>query len=132
MSTFDQKSQQSSTQSYDSEAPPNLVQFMLTKWHIAPRKVRPLKHAANHRARREALSRQFPGELVVVPTGRRKVRANDQYYPFRPGSDFYYLTGCHEPDCVLALVPHPDEGHRSVLFVEPNPGRSDASFLPTG
>src|SRR5262249_52961523 len=50
------------------------------------------------------------------------------YYPFRPASDFFYLTGCSEPDVVLALVPEGD-GHRAVLFVEPNSGKTDSSFF---
>ena len=37
------------------------------------------------------------------------------YYRFRAGTDFYYLTGNQEPDCVLVLVPDGD-GHR--LFCE--------------
>src|SRR5690606_11962402 len=67
------------------------------------------------------LSALFPGELLVIPTGHEKVRANDTFYRFRPGSDFYYLTGNVEPDCVLVLEPTGPTGHRDVLFVEPNP-----------
>src|SRR5262249_37745151 len=43
-------------------------------------------------------------------------------------SDFYYLTGNLEPDCVLVMQPQEGGGHRDVLFVEPNPGRTDATF----
>ena len=118
-----------SKQSHDSATPPNLVQFMLRHWRVRPTKVKPLKHLAQHKARRAAVSEKFPGELIVVPTGHRKVRANDQFYPFRPGSDFFYLTGCHEPDCVLALVPTGKSGYKAVLFAEPNPGKTDASFF---
>ena len=57
------------------------------------------------------------------------MRANDTYYRFRPGTDFYYLTGNLEPDCVLVLQPKAGGGHTDVLFVEPNPGRSDATFF---
>ncbi|MBX7100975.1 MAG: aminopeptidase P N-terminal domain-containing protein [Myxococcaceae bacterium] len=84
--------------------------------------------AKAHAARRRALSRQFPGEALVIPTGHEKVRANDTHFRFRPGSDFVYLTGCHEPDCVLVLVPR-GQGHEAHLFVEPNPGRSDDTFF---
>ena len=65
----------------------------------------------------------------MIPTGHAKVRSNDTHYRFRPGSDFYYLTGNLEPDCVLILEPVEGGGHRDVLFVEPNPGRSDATFF---
>ena len=70
-----------------------------------------------------------PARRCVIPTGHEKVRANDTYYRFRPGTDFYYLTGNLEPDCVLVLAPEAGGGHRDVLFVEPNPGRSDSTFF---
>jgi Xaa-Pro aminopeptidase len=97
-------------------------------WRPAPRKLpAPLPAAGVFRGRRRALSRRFSGEALLIPTGHEKVRANDTNYRFRPGSDFYYLTGNLEPDCVLALLPE-GSGHRHVLFVEPNPGRTDATF----
>jgi Xaa-Pro aminopeptidase len=33
-----------------------------------------------------------------------------------------------EPDCVLVMQPKEGGGHTDLLFVEPNPGRSDATF----
>jgi Xaa-Pro aminopeptidase len=50
------------------------------------------------------------------------VRSNDTDYPFRAGSDFFYLTGCEEPDAVLVITPG-DPPH-STLFI---PRRRDAS-----
>ena len=41
----------------------------------------------------------------MIPTGPEKVRSNDTAYRFRPGSEFYYLTGNLEPDCVLLMLP---------------------------
>ncbi len=103
---------------------------MIKRWKPANRKAPPkLKHADAFRARRRALSQLFPGETLVIPTGHEKVRANDTYYRFRPGTDFYYLTGNIEPDCVLVLQPKEGGGHTDILFVEPNPGRSDATFF---
>jgi Xaa-Pro aminopeptidase len=113
----------------DSAAPPNLVQFMLKHWLPKPRATVPLNNAVYHRRRRTALGRLFPGEMLVIPTGERKIRAGDQFYPFRAGSDFFYLTGCHEPDCVLLLVPQGRRPHKSILFIEPNPGKTDATFF---
>ena len=112
--------------------PPNypdaLVDFMMKEW--APREVdaSAIPHAEVFAARRRALSKLFPGETLVIPTGHEKVRSNDTVYRFRPGSDFYYLTGNLEPDCVLALEPK-KRGHRDILFVEPNPGRTDKTFF---
>jgi hypothetical protein len=86
------------------ETPPNLLSFMLKSWDAKARKLpRVLPNAASFRERRERLSKRFPGEVLVIPTGHRKVRANDTYYAFRPGTDFYYLTGAFEP-CQAARV----------------------------
>jgi Xaa-Pro aminopeptidase len=114
--------------SHDSATPKALVDFMLTGWKPgAQAAIKPLPNHQAFHARRRALSKLFPGETLVIPTGHEKVRSNDTSYPFRPGSDFFYLTGDLEPDCVLVLQPTA-EGHRDVLFVEPNPGRADATF----
>ena len=115
---------------HDTVPPPALLDFMMKRWKPANRKLPPkLKHADAFRARRQALSKLFPGETLVIPTGHEKVRANDTYYRFRPGTDFYYLTGNTEPDCVLVLQPKEGGGHTDILFVEPNPGLSDATFF---
>lgn len=115
---------------HDSEAPDALVSFMLTQWKPAPDRLPgKLKRAEVFAARRRALSARFPGETLVIPTGHEKLRAGDQYYRFRPGSDFFYLTGNLEPDCVLVLQPAGKGRHRDLLFVEPNPGRGDATFF---
>jgi Xaa-Pro aminopeptidase len=118
------------TTSYDSAPPPALLDFMLEKWRPVSGKLpRPLPHHAAFAARRSALSRLFPGETLVIPTGEEKVRSNDTVYRFRPGSDFYYLTGNVEPDCVLLLQPAVGGGHKALLLVEANPGRTDSTFF---
>lgn len=115
---------------HDSPPPQALLDFMVRDWSPAKAELpAPIEHHAAFHGRRRALSKLFPGETLVIPTGHEKVRANDTYYPFRPGSDFYYLTGCLEPDSVLVMQPLEGGGHRDVLFVEPNPGRRDATFF---
>ena len=130
MNTFD-AGKTLARNSYDSEVPPNLLEFMLRSWKPKSGKgPKVLPNAAAFRKRRERLSKSFPNELLVIPTGHRKVRANDSYYAFRPGTDFYYLTGMLEPDCVLLLVPKAQgAGHDHLLYVEPNPGKADATFF---
>jgi Xaa-Pro aminopeptidase len=137
MSTFDSSNPSSAKitpaparASHDSVNPPNFVSFMLKSWKPASGKMpAPIRNLANFKRRREALSKLFPGELLLIPTGHLKVRANDTHYSFRPSSDFFYMTGNMEPDCVLALMPEGQSGHRDVLFVEPNPGKTDATFF---
>ena len=125
--------------SHDTPPPKALLEFMLQGWS-PPTGALPdvIEHAEVFRARRRALSAKYPGETLVIAAGHLKVRSNDTHYRFRPSSDFYYLTGNLEADCVLVLepvagaegAPVPEGGgHRDVLFAEPNPGRSDATFF---
>jgi len=109
--------------------PENLLRFMLTGWRKPARRLPNLHPAAAAWSQRRArVSRQFPGEVIVIPSGGRKVRANDTHYRFRPGTEFYYLTGIAEPDCVLCLFPQGNR-HREIVFARPNAGKSDVSFF---
>ncbi|MFE9425718.1 aminopeptidase P family protein [Kitasatospora sp. NPDC006697] len=84
---------------------------------------------APHTARRRAeLSARFPGELLVVPAGNPVVRANDTDYPFRPSSDYVYLTGDQSQDAVLVLEPAEDGGHESVAYLLPRSDRESGEF----
>nr|WP_179429939.1 aminopeptidase P family protein [Spelaeicoccus albus] len=81
-------------------------------------------------ARREAISKKFPGDRLVIPAGPLKVRSNDSDYRFRPHSAFAHLTGFgrdHEPDAVLVLEPT-DDGHDAQLFFRPRAGRDTEEF----
>ena len=81
--------------------------------------------------RREAVSRAFPGERVVVPAGALKVRSNDCDYVFRPHSAFSHLTGLgadREPDATLVLEPLTGGGHEAVLYFRPRAGRDTEEF----
>ena len=110
--------------------PEAFLEFMQARWRAPSRRLPPAVSGLRYfRARRAALSAAFPGEILVIPTGGEKVRANDTHFRFRPGSDFYYLTGNLEPDTTLVLLPRPAGGHDSVLFVEPNLGTADPSFF---
>ncbi|HET9625837.1 MAG TPA: Xaa-Pro aminopeptidase, partial [Kofleriaceae bacterium] len=114
---------------HDTDTPAKLVEFMMQHWAppVLP-PVEPYAHAAHTRARRGKLSAQFPGEVLVIGSGNLKVRANDEFYPFRACSDFVYLTGHQEPDSVLVMVPE-SGGHRAILFVDPRPGKTEPSFF---
>jgi Xaa-Pro aminopeptidase len=105
-----------------------LVEQMTTGW--APEAVETDTHpvapyAAQRRARLAAL---FAERTLVVPTGAPKVRANDTDFRFRPDSDFYYLTGCDEPDCVLVIAPG-SAGPRATLYVAARRDQSTHEFF---
>ncbi len=53
----------------------------------------------------------------VYFSGKEKVRNADSTHRFRPDSDFYYLTGCREPEACLVLLPKGEE--RALLFLRP-------------
>jgi Xaa-Pro aminopeptidase len=78
--------------------------------------------------RRAMLGARFPADALVIPTGCLRVRANDTDYPFRPGSDFFWLTGCHEPDAVVVLYPTPAGDHDTVVYVADRSDRSSPAF----
>jgi len=55
--------------------------------------------------RRRDLMQHMGGGVAIIPTTPLKVRNRDIYYPYRPDSDFYYLTHFPEPEAVAVLVP---------------------------
>jgi Xaa-Pro aminopeptidase len=98
---------------------------MLSGWagHALPAGARPLAPPSLCGRRRAALSAAFPDRTLVVPAGRRAMRANDIEHPFRAASDFVWLTGWSEPGAVLVLQPGPS-GHTATLFLRPRLDRS--------
>ncbi|SFR52232.1 aminopeptidase P N-terminal domain-containing protein [Thiomicrospira sp. ALE5] len=56
-------------------------------------------------AQRQALLASLPPcSIWLVFAGQEQIRNRDVDFPFRPQSDFWYLTGFNEPDATLALV----------------------------
>src|ERR1700730_13432508 len=102
-------------ESHDPDYPEKLLLFMRNGWGASSVPVNAAPEAARYAARREALTAAFPGETLVIPTGRERIRANDTLHPFRPGTDFAYLTGEHDPDAVLVLPASGDP----VLYARP-------------
>lgn len=54
--------------------------------------------------------------LIVIPSSQKKYMTEKIPYVFRQNSDFLYLTGCLEPDCVLVITSSNDS-HSSTLFM---------------
>ena len=113
------------TESHDPDFPEAFLTFMRQGWRDTELPVGPRPEVPNYAKRRAALSAAFPGETLVIPTGGEKVRANDTDYPFRPGSDFAYLTGDHDPDSVLVLRPNGD----ATLYMRPRSSRKTDEFF---
>ena len=106
--------------------------FVASGWDRASAgDAQPLPAAAWTPARREALSRSFPGERLVIPAGGLKVRSNDTDYVFRAHSAFIHLTGLEqdsEPDSVLVLEPTED-GHEQTFYFRPRAGADTEEFF---
>ncbi|MFI6154475.1 aminopeptidase P family protein [Kitasatospora sp. NPDC051170] len=99
-----------------------LAESMKHGWADTERhELEPIPQAAHTARRRAELSAAYPGELLVVPAGNPKVRANDSDYAFRPSSDYVYLTGDLSQDAVLVLEPTDGGGHLAVAYLR---GRS--------
>lgn len=114
------------TASHDPKHPVKLLEFMSTGWADRDASLPAEAEAAQlRRARRERLAAAYPGEVLVVPSGGFKVRANDTDYPFRPGSDFTWLVGSREPDAVLVIGADGEQ----VLYQSPSWDRMTPAFF---
>ncbi len=59
--------------------------------------------------------------VAIIPTARVHIRNRDVEFPFRPDSDFYYLTGFAEPEAVAVLVPSRPQGEYLLFCRERDP-----------
>lgn len=112
------KVEQPTTASHDADVTPELRAFMAASWAeptVEPIQAAPV--AAWALARRKALSAVFPGDVLVIPSGRLKVRSNDTYYPFRPDTAYVWCTGHQDEGGVLVMTPRGARGHVATLFV---------------
>jgi Xaa-Pro aminopeptidase len=79
-------------------------------------------------ARRLAdVSADWLGVRLIVPAGQPRLRSGDSHYPFRPESNYVWLTGDQTPGGVLVL-----EQDQATLYVPPPSGRNDDSFWLNG
>lgn len=61
------------------------------------------------------------GSAAILPAGPVRVRNRDVEYPFRPDSDFYYLTGFTEPEALAVLCPERSQGEFLLFCRERDP-----------
>ena len=113
------------TRPYDVDYPETFKAFMRNGWGDSSLAVSRRPEADHHARRRAALAAAFPGETLVIASGREKTRANDAAYPFRPGSDFMWLTGEHDPDSVLII----DASGEATLYIRPRSPRNTDEFF---
>ncbi|MFQ5470609.1 MAG: Xaa-Pro aminopeptidase [Gammaproteobacteria bacterium] len=59
--------------------------------------------------------------IAILPAPLTQYRNRDVEYPYRPDSDFYYLTGFSEPDSVAVLVPDRQQAQYLLFCNERDP-----------
>ena len=68
------------------------------------------------KSRRQTILEQMSNGVALIPSGSMQIRSNDTEFPFRQESNFYYLSGFNEPDCLLLLCKS-DSHSKSILFL---------------
>lgn len=71
--------------------------------------------------RRREVMQEMGGGVAILPTAPTRSRSRDVNFPFRPDSDFYYLTQFPEPDVVAVLVPGRAHGEYLLFCREKDP-----------
>ncbi|HLB30013.1 MAG TPA: Xaa-Pro aminopeptidase [Gammaproteobacteria bacterium] len=67
------------------------------------------------RRRKRLMDMMGDESIAIIPTASVHIRNRDVEFPFRPDSDFYYLTGYPEPVAAAVLIPGRNNGE-FVLF----------------
>ena len=75
-----------------------------------------IKQKEYARRRRQLMRSSGEGAIVIVRAAPARIRNNDAHYAYRQSSDFLYLTGFHEPEAMLVLIP---EEEKAVMFCRP-------------
>jgi Xaa-Pro aminopeptidase len=75
------------------------------------------------RRRRQLMRMMGDDAIAILPTAAEQVRNRDVLFPFRPDSDFHYLSGFPEPEAVLVLVPGRPQGEFLLFCRERDPAK---------
>lgn len=93
----------------------------ITKSEITNRRTYLMHSIQKHKM---TLDMKLTNHTVVIPSANKKYMSDKIPYDFRQNSDFYYLTGCLEPESTLVL--HIGESDvKSVLFMRPKDRHSE-------
>ena len=71
--------------------------------------------------RKRLMQMMGKNSVAIIPTAPVTIRNRDVEYPYRPDSDFYYLTGFHEPEAVAVLIPKRKHGEYILFCRERDP-----------
>lgn len=108
---------------------PDFVARMVEGWATPDRTVKVSPGLPESMARhRVLLSDALPGQVLMIHAGQPLVRNDDNFYAFRPDSNFFWLTGCPPEFSVLLMAPS-GSGHDSTLFVPAPVYPGSADFI---
>ena len=65
--------------------------------------------------RRNFMNQMGDKSIAIIPSAEEVVRSRDTHFPFRQDSNFWYLTGFHEPNAMAVFIPGRAQGE-FVLF----------------
>ena len=71
------------------------------------------------RRRKRLMQMMDKDSVAILPAAPVRMRNRDVEYPYRPDSDFFYLTGFSEPEAVMVIVPGRKHGEY-ILFCREN------------
>lgn len=77
-----------------------------------------MKTKEYRRRQKQLMDMMGAGAIAILPTAPVYLRNRDVEFPFRPDSDFYYLSGYPEPEAVAVLIPDRPAGE-FILFCRP-------------
>ena len=84
----------------------------------------PVTERKEYKRRRKRLMDMIgANSIAILPTASVCMRNRDVGFPFRPDSDFYYLTGYSEPEAVVVLIPDRVEGEFILFCRERDPDK---------
>lgn len=84
------------------------------------------------RRRRRLMRLMGKDSIAILPTAPAMTRSRDVEHPYRPDSDFYYLTGFTEPESVAVLRPSHKEGEYLLFCRERDPKKELWNGLRAG
>ena len=80
-----------------------------------------------YKKRRENLTNFLEeGSYLIINSASNVIRNNDTTFPFRQNSNFFYLTGFNEPECVLLL----NNNGKTTFFCRPKNPDLQKKILP--
>ena len=85
-----------------------------------------------NRRRKQLMRMMGKNSIAIIPTATEQLRNRDVEFPFRADSDFYYLTGFHEPDAVAVLIPGRPHGEYLLFCRERDPEMETWNGLRAG